>query len=111
MKRITKHIGADKVCYAICEKDCPDGIYADNPACMCTASMQAQKRLMEYEDTGLTPQEIMELKERDSEKIIHADKVTRIGKFGNCPRCGRRLRDQDCAVFCGSCGQRLKWED
>ena len=68
-------------------------------------------RLRKYEDTGLTPPKVQELAERDTEKNIRADKVTSIGKFGNCPRCGRRLRDQDCDTFCGSCGQRLKWED
>ena len=72
---------------------------------------QAADRLGVYEDTGLTPPEVQELKERDTKKNIRADKVTSIGKFGNCPRCGRRLWNEDCTTFCGSCGQRLKWED
>ena len=63
MERVTKRIDKKHVCYAICEKECPDGIYADNQACMCTASKMAMKRLLEYEDTGLTPKEIQELKE------------------------------------------------
>ena len=60
MERITKRIGEKYACYAICEKECPDGIYADNAACMCTASKMAMKRLLEYEDTGLTPEQIVE---------------------------------------------------
>lgn len=72
---------------------------------------QAADRLGAYENTGLTPEEVQELKEWDTEEVIQANNVTSIGKFGNCPRCGRRLRDQDCTTFCGSCGQRLKWED
>lgn len=68
MDRITKRIDDTHACYAICEKECPDGIYADNPACMCAASKMAMKRLLEYEATGLTPPEIMELKERDTAK-------------------------------------------
>lgn len=60
MERITKRIGKKYACYAICEKECPDGIYADNAACMCTASKMAMKRLLEYEDTGLTPEQIVE---------------------------------------------------
>lgn len=63
MERITKRIGKTHACYAICEKECPDGIYEDNPACMYTASKMAMKRLLEYEDTGLTPEQITELKE------------------------------------------------
>ena len=72
---------------------------------------QVTDLLAKYEDTGLTPEEIMEQQELDTEKIIHADNVTGIGNFGNCPRCGRRFRNLDCPAFCGSCGQRLKWED
>ena len=68
MDRITKRIDDTHACYAICEKECPDGIYADNPACMCAASKMAMKRLLEYEDTGLTPEQIRELKERDTAK-------------------------------------------
>lgn len=60
MERITKRIGEKYACYAICEKECPDGIYADNAACMCTASKMAMKRLLEYEDTGLMPEQIVE---------------------------------------------------
>ncbi len=60
MERITKRIDEKHACYAICEKECPDGIYADNQACMCTASKMAAKRLLEYEDTGLTPDQIVE---------------------------------------------------
>ena len=60
MERITKRIDEKHACYAICEKECPDGIYADNQACMCTASKMAAKRLLEYEDTGLTPEQIVE---------------------------------------------------
>lgn len=50
MERLTKRIDDNHVCFAVCEKECPDGIYADNPACMCTAGVAALKRLMEYED-------------------------------------------------------------
>lgn len=68
-------------------------------------------KLKDYEDSGLDPEEAYSLKERDTKKIIYAEKKTSFGRFGNCPNCGRRLRDYDCSMFCGSCGQRLKWED
>ena len=111
MERITKRIGKTHACYAICEKECPDGIYNDNPACMCTASKMAMKPLLEYEDTGLTPPEIMELKERDTAKaaIITGYNCAIGCKVGECPTCGAMTRDY--LEFCSECGQRIKWED
>ena len=45
MERITRRIDETHACYAICEKECPDGICEDNPACVCTASKMAMKPL------------------------------------------------------------------
>lgn len=111
MERITKRIDETHACYAICERECPDGIYEDNPACKCTASHMALKRLLEYEDTGLTPPEIMKLKERDTAKVAIITGYNRaIGcKVGECPKCGAMTRDY--LTFCSECGQRIKWED
>ena len=106
MDRITKRIDDTHACYAICEKECPDGIYADNPACMCAASKMAMKRLLEYEDTGLTPPEIMELKERDTAKAPEVFD----GHWYKCPRCGMYAGGIK-GGFCHRCGQRLKWEE
>lgn len=104
MDRITKRIDDTHACYAICEKECPDGIYADNPACVCTASKIAMKRLLEYEDTGLIPEQIRELKERDTAvKPISSDRCNM------CRNCCERLMPSD--RFCPNCGQRLKWEE
>ena len=73
------------------------------------------KRLYEYEDTGLTPEEIMELKERDTAKApeeIH-------DAFGDgrliCTNCRNSVinyfnRSRP-PRFCMICGQRLQWED
>lgn len=58
-------------------------------------------RLAEYEDTGLTPPEIMELKERDMAKKIEINAGVPI-----CPVCGRRI--VRCYDFCPDCGQRLE---
>lgn len=74
--------------------------------------------LKEYEDTGLTPERIMELKERDTAK---APKICK-NKHSNaytCPNCALELINKDetrwfCGKhykFCPDCGQRLKWED
>ena len=74
-----------------------------------------RKRLEElkpYEDTGLTPEEIWELKERDTAKApIDADEDY---GFFICPSCGEAIYASDDFAshkFCLNCGQRIKWED
>ena len=58
-------------------------------------------QLARYEDTGLTPDKIRELKERDKPcKVeINAGAPT-------CPVCGRRV--VKCYDFCPDCGKRLE---
>lgn len=64
-------------------------------------------QLARYEDTGLTPAEIMELKERDTAmeiNEIHVDEYY-------CPVCGAENNCDQGVVednFCPRCGQRLK---
>lgn len=76
-----------------------DGVYID------------MNCLREYEDTGLTPEQIRELKERDTAKaaIITGYNQAVGCKVGECPKCGTMNRDY--MNFCNECGQRLKWED
>lgn len=57
--------------------------------------------LKKYEDTDLTPPEIMELKERDMPKKIEIN-----AGVPTCPVCGRRI--VKCYDFCPDCGQRLE---
>ena len=112
MERITKRIGKTHACYAICEKECPDGIYNDNPACMCTASKMAMKRLLEYEDTGLTPPEIMELKERDTAKApVDIDDEFDMYVCPSCNMAIGTIGDKRNHHFCLNCGQRLKFKE
>lgn len=61
--------------------------------------------------TGLTPEQIRELKERDTAKAAIITGYNRaIGcKVGECPKCGAMTRDY--LAFCSECGQRLKWEE
>lgn len=70
-------------------------------------------QLKAYEDTGLTPPEIMELKERDTAKapIKDTDSGVRYTDDYICPNCGRHFIGTGIAAFCYHCGQRLKWED
>ena len=73
-----------------------------------------------YENTGLTPEEIVKLKERDEEKAPSVkinDEAVKVGAitFGRgtkayrCPSCKRLVIYRD--RFCRDCGQRLKWEE
>ena len=112
MERVTKWIDENHVCYAICEKECPDGIYKDNPACMCTASKMAMKRLLEYEDTGLTPAEIRELKERDTAKApVDTDDEFDMYVCPNCDMAIGTIGDKKSHKFCLNCCQRIRWEE
>lgn len=69
-----------------------DGVYID------------MNLLREYEDTGLTPEEIRELKERDT----GVNPISSDG-WDMCGICGEYLMPSD--SFCSECGQRIKWED
>ena len=66
-------------------------------------------RLAGYEDTELTPEQIRELKERDTAKmckqsIFDHDSITCV--------CGSDMDKEVEFMFCPWCGQRLrKWED
>ena len=70
-------------------------------------------RLAEYEDTGLTPERIMELKERDMAKEPTKDYDSGVMYTDDyiCPNCGKHFTGTGIAEFCYHCGQRLKWED
>lgn len=67
-------------------------------------------RLSEYENTGLTPDEINTLRERDTAKAIVVDDMTGGIKLYSCPICDTPVHEKD--NFCPECGQRLKkWEE
>lgn len=69
-------------------------------------------QLKAYEDTGLTPSEIMELKERDTAKA-HAEVSEEHGYF-ECPSCGELIYTTDdlkSYKFCLNCGRRLKFKE
>lgn len=66
--------------------------------------------LKKYEDTGLTPEQIVSLKERDMAKppIEIEDDYG----FFVCPSCGNSIYasdDFESHRFCLNCGQRIKW--
>ena len=78
-----------------------DGVYID------------MNLLREYEDTGLTPEQIRELNERDTPKIPqyegdgYADGKM-VYDIWICPNCGAKYEvDHDDYDFCPDCGQRI----
>lgn len=97
--------GADdcKECTEICEDE--------GGVCHTCILQECLTRLGAYEDTGLTPEQIHELKERDTAmeiNEIHVDEYY-------CPACGAENNCDQGVVgdnFCPRCGRRLKrWED
>ena len=69
-------------------------------------------RLAEYEDTGLTPDQIMELKERDKPKRVvyeHEFEDNRLISYvQRCKSCGEAYDPSEKFNFCPNCGQRLE---
>ena len=72
----------------------------------CSKKKKALIELKRYEDTGLTPEQIQELKERDAAK----DPEEFDGHWYKCPTCGMYAGGLK-GNFCHRCGQRLKWEE
>lgn len=70
------------------------------------------ERLGVYEDTGLTPPEIMELAERDTEKApVDTDDEYDMYVCPSCDMAIGTIGDKKKHNFCLNCGQRLKWEE
>ena len=77
------------------------------------------KRLEElkpYEDTGLTPEQIAELKERDTAKApsYQDENFGYFVGYFECPNCGMAIYtsdDLESHHFCLNCGQRIKWKE
>lgn len=71
------------------------------------------EELKPYEDTGLTPDQITELKERDTVKAVQkVDEQPYFRKHFHdyvCPVCHKKIDSR--RKFCGYCGQRLKREE
>lgn len=87
-------------------KECTEICKDEEGLCRTCILQECLTRLGAYEDTGLTPEQIMELKERDMAK---APEPAPLGMDGMvCPSCGKKALPRD--RFCGECGQRF-WED
>ena len=68
-------------------------------------------QLSAYEDTGLTPPEIMELKERDKPKRVvyeHGFEDNRLIYYvQRCKSCGEEYDPNEKFNFCPNCGQKI----
>lgn len=74
---------------------------------------EAVSCLEEYEDTDLTPEQIRELKERDTAKAPTKDTDSGVRYTDDyiCPNCGKHFIGTGIAEFCYHCGQRIRWEE
>lgn len=105
MERLTKVDGQGRLlAYSISDTGLPTLITSGNPY------RKLIEKLKSYEVTGLTPEEIEELKEKQKPK-----KVPDAAHFGRCPECdgefNSELLDEYNIMFCPWCGQALDWED
>ena len=79
----------------------------------CMWQEKANMLLKKYEDTGLYPPEIRELKERGTAKAVQkVDEQPYFRKHFHdyvCPVCHKKIELR--WKFCGHCGQRLKKEN
>ena len=107
MERLTERFDNGQAAVMGCGENCKyDYKYCRNHYEDCPEINRLYERLAEYEDTGLTPEEIMELKERDTAKAPEVFD----GHWYKCPRCGMYAGGIK-GDFCHRCGQRLKWEE
>lgn len=67
-------------------------------------------KLKDYEESGLDPEQVQELKERDTAKKCLDIKGEKL-KFATCPICSKRISDVEGGRFCQNCGHRLDWRD
>lgn len=105
MERLTSYDG--NYYYPHCMKGSTcDGRGSSEKCNECEFNERVCVTLGKYEDTGLTPEQIMELKERDTAKEPEPAPMGMDGMV--CPSCGKKALPWD--RFCGECGQRF-WED
>lgn len=77
-----------------------DGVYID------------MNLLRDYEDTGLTPEQIMELNERDTAKApVDIDDDFDMYVCPNYNMAIGTIGDKKSHKFCLNCGQRIQWEE
>lgn len=113
MERLIERLNNGQAAVMGCGENCKyDYKYCRNHYEECPEINKIYERLAEYQDTGLTPAEIMELKERDTAKAP-IDIEDNYGFFV-CPSCGNSIYasdDFESHKFCLNCGQRIQWRE
>lgn len=78
------------------------------------------ERLAEYENIGLTPEEVISLAETTKKQIPRRPQYTADGYWNGelvydtwiCPNCSKAYEvDIDNYDYCPNCGQRIDWEE
>lgn len=78
----------------------------------CSKKKKALIELKRYEDTGLTPEQIAELKERNTAKApVDIDEEFDMYVCPSCNMAIGAMGDREEHKFCLNCGQRLKWRE
>ena len=78
----------------------------------CSKKKKVLIELKRYEDTGLTPEQIMGLKERDTAKApVDIDEEFDMYVCPSCNMAIGAMGDREEHKFCLNCGQKLNWEE
>lgn len=113
MERLTAISESGKAYYPYCfREDTCDGCGSSEKCDQCELSLKVCETLAAHENTGLTPEQVMELKERDTAKSPR--EICDEYSYFVCPSCGEGIYasdDFESHKFCLNCGQRLKWEE
>ena len=113
MERLTERFDNGQAAVMGCGENCKyDYKYCRNHYEDCPEINRLYERLAGYEDTGLNPEQIRELKERDTAKAP-IDIEDNYGFFV-CPSCGNSIYASDdfkSHKFCLNCGQRIQWRE
>ena len=108
MERLTERFDNGQAAVMGCGENCKyDYKYCRNHYEECPEINKIYERLAEYEDTGLAPEKILELKERDDAKapVQFGDEDEPMLR---CPHCDENITDLiECGFnFCPYCGKR-----
>ena len=99
----------DETYYPYCFREDTCGGEGMSDKCdICEFPIKICKRLAAYEDTGLTPEQIRELKARDTGYFA---KTSIFDHESVVCKCGNDIEKDSGFKFCPYCGQRIKWED
>ena len=107
MERLTRRTECGDAYYPECYERC----YGEGASEKCNDCDYDEKicdALAGYEDTGLTPEQIMELADRDTEYFC---KTSMFDHESVVCKCGNDIEKDSGFKFCPYCGHRIKLED